>query len=59
VGIAEDILPTIHMPFISTKENGLGLGLATAYATIEEHGGSIRCASKPGEGSVFTICLNG
>jgi signal transduction histidine kinase len=58
-GIAEDLLPSIHMPFFSTKEKGLGLGLAKAYAIIEEHGGSISCRSKPGEGTVFTICLNG
>jgi signal transduction histidine kinase len=59
VGVAGDILPTIHLPFISTKENGLGLGLAKVYAIIEEHGGTISCASKAGEGTIFTICLNG
>jgi signal transduction histidine kinase len=58
VGIAEDILPTIYMPFISTKGNGLGLGLAKVHAIIDEHGGSIACVSKPGEGTLFTICLN-
>ena len=51
-------LSTIHMPFISTKKNGLGLGLSKAYAIIEEHGGSISCSSTVGEGTVFTVCLN-
>lgn len=59
VGIAPDILPSIHMPFISTKKNGLGLGLAKAYAIIDEHGGSIVCSSEPGKKTIFTMCLNG
>ena len=57
-GIAEELLPTVHMPFISTKKAGLGLGLAKAYAVIEEHGGAISCRSKAGEGTVFTVCLH-
>lgn len=57
-GIPEDLLPTIHLPFISTKKNGLGLGLAKAYAIIEEHGGSIICESALGHGAVFTVRLN-
>ena len=57
-GIPEDLLPTIHLPFISTKKNGLGLGLAKTYAIIEEHGGSIACESSPGRGTVFTVRLN-
>lgn len=58
VGIPPKLLPTIHMPFISTKKNGLGLGLSKAYAIIEEHGGGITCSSTVGEGTVFTVCLN-
>ena len=58
VGIPEALLPTVHLPFISTKKNGLGLGLAKARAVVEEHGGSIACVSAPGEGTVFTVCLN-
>ena len=58
VGIPPKLLPTVHMPFISTKKNGLGLGLSKAYAIIEEHGGGITCSSTVGEGTVFTVCLN-
>ncbi len=57
-GIREDLLPTIHLPFISTKKNGLGLGLAKAYAIVEEYGGSIICESVQGRGTVFTVRLN-
>ncbi|MCL2457368.1 MAG: ATP-binding protein [Desulfobulbus sp.] len=57
-GIPEDLLSTMHLPFISTKKSGLGLGLAKTYAIIEEHGGSITCTSVPGQGTTFTVCLN-
>ncbi len=57
-GIAPDLLPSIHLPFFSTKKSGLGLGLPRAYAIIEEHGGAIRCESAPGQGTRFVICLN-
>ena len=58
-GIPENLLATMHLPFISTKKSGLGLGLAKTYAIIEEHGGVITCTSAPGRGTTFTVCLNG
>ena len=57
-GIAKELLHTIHMPFISTKKNGLGLGLAKIHAILDEHGGNIACSSEPGQGTSFTFCLN-
>jgi len=56
-GIAEELLPTVHLPFVSSKNNGLGLGLAKVYAIVEAHEGHIACQSTPGQGTVFTICL--
>ena len=56
-GIPERLLPSIFLPFFSTKKNGLGLGLAKAHAIVEEHGGSIRCRSEEHKGTVFTVCL--
>jgi signal transduction histidine kinase len=57
VGIPEELLPTIHLPFVSSKKQGLGLGLAKVYAIIEEHDGAISCASTLGQGTTFTVCL--
>ena len=57
-GIPEELLTMVHMPFISTKKSGLGLGLAKVYAIVEEHGGSICCSSVVSEGTVFTVYLN-
>ena len=36
---------------------GVGLGLSITKAIVEQHGGSISCASRPGSGSTFTIEL--
>ena len=56
-GIAESNLLRIFDPYYTTKPQGNGLGLATCYSIIKRHGGKIRAASKPGEGSSFIISL--
>ncbi|HEV3471528.1 MAG TPA: ATP-binding protein [Pyrinomonadaceae bacterium] len=47
----------IFEPFFTTKKKGTGLGLAIAKQIVEQHGGSIRAESTPGEGTRFTIEL--
>jgi signal transduction histidine kinase len=58
-GIAEDVQKKIFDPFFTTKEvgKGTGLGLTVAYAIVQEHGGRIRIASKPGAGASFFVDL--
>ena len=58
-GIPEENLTRIFDPFFTTKEvgKGTGLGLATSYGIIEDHGGKINARSKVGEGTTFTIEL--
>jgi signal transduction histidine kinase/ActR/RegA family two-component response regulator len=58
-GIDEKTLPRIFEPFFTTKseEGGSGLGLASAYGIIRNHGGAISASSIPGQGSTFTIYL--
>lgn len=58
-GIPEENLTRIFDPFFTTKEvgKGTGLGLATSYGIIEDHGGRISVKSKVGEGTTFTIEL--
>ena len=56
-GITPDAMREIFSPFYSTKGGGLGLGLALSLKVIEEHGGTIKVDTKPGNGTVFTIYL--
>ena len=56
-GIPADVLPRVFDPYFTTKPGGSGLGLATAYAIIEKHGGTLSVESKPGGGTLFTIDL--
>jgi signal transduction histidine kinase/ActR/RegA family two-component response regulator len=56
-GIPAEVLPRIFDPYFTTKGDGRGLGLATAYSIIAKHGGSISVESKVREGTVFTIDL--
>jgi PAS domain S-box-containing protein len=57
VGIDRKHLSRIFDPFFSTKEGGTGLGLALTHQIIEEHGGSIRCESELGRGTIFRVLL--
>ena len=54
-GIPEKNMKRLFDPFFSTKERGMGLGLAISYAIIKAHKGFIRVQSEPGKSTVFTI----
>jgi two-component system nitrogen regulation sensor histidine kinase GlnL len=46
-GVPDDLLPYIFDPFITSKANGTGLGLALVAKVIGDHGGVIECESQP------------
>lgn len=56
-GISPDVIPRIFDPYFTTKPEGSGLGLATAYAIVDKHGGRISVQSTLGTGTIFTIEL--
>ena len=57
VGLAAGEEKRIFDPFYTTKEQGIGLGLAIAREIIAAHGGEIRVASRRGGGTTFEILL--
>jgi len=54
-GIAPENLQRIFEPGFSTRAGSPGLGLAVCKTIMEQHGGSIRLASRPGHGTTFTL----
>jgi two-component system, cell cycle sensor histidine kinase and response regulator CckA len=58
-GIEKNILPRIFDPFFTTKEpgKGTGLGLASAYGIIKNHGGAIEVSSEKGSGTTVSVYL--
>ena len=57
IGIAKQYLQKIFDPYFTTKEKGSGLGLATSYSIIRNHGGLIDVTSELGKGTTFFIYL--
>ncbi len=57
VGISEEHFHRIFDPYFTTKQKGSGLGLATSYSIIKNHGGHITVESQIGIGTTFYIYL--
>ncbi len=55
IGISNDIIEDIFVPFFTTKENGSGIGLSLSKQIMQNHSGTISVNSVPDKGSVFTL----
>jgi len=58
-GISQSMLDQIFAPFISTKKEGLGLGISICKRIIEAHHGTIRVENNPSGGCVVSFTLPG
>ncbi len=55
IGISEELIEEIFLPFFTTKEQGSGIGLSLAQQIMRLHGGSISVQSIPKTGTSFTL----
>lgn len=56
-GIQAEDIAKIFQPYFTTKDVGIGLGLAITERIIKEHGGEILVESSQGQGTTFTVML--
>jgi CheY-like chemotaxis protein len=55
IGIPKEHISRIFDPYFSTKPQGSGLGLATTYSIVKNHGGFLAVDSRPGQGTTVQI----
>ncbi len=56
-GIAPEHAGRLFQPYFTTKKHGTGLGLFVTRQLVTDHGGSVNCESRPGQGAVFRVLL--
>jgi PAS domain S-box-containing protein len=56
-GVAAEVTDTIFEPFVTTKPNGMGMGLSISHSIIESHGGRLRMARGTLSGAIFIFDL--
>jgi len=56
-GVPEDVRAHLFTPFFTTKEMGMGMGLAISRSIITAHGGKLDCSNNPERGCTFFFTL--
>jgi len=57
LGIAQEIAGQLFQPFVTTKRDGMGVGLSISSTIVNAHGGRIWAEPNPGGGTVFRFTL--
>jgi signal transduction histidine kinase len=57
IGVDPAILDNVFDPFVSSKRDGVGLGLVNTRSIVESHGGSVRLTPRDPSGTCVTISL--
>jgi two-component system, LuxR family, sensor kinase FixL len=56
-GLAPEVRANLFRPFVTTKGNGMGVGLSICRSIVETHGGQLWAEDNPGGGTVFRFTL--
>jgi signal transduction histidine kinase len=56
-GIASERLEAVFEPFVTTKAQGMGLGLAVCRTIVSAHGGKLWATNNPDRGATFHLTL--
>jgi two-component system sensor kinase FixL len=56
-GLPDEVREKLFQPFVTTKSNGMGIGLSVCHAIIQTHGGRLWAEDNPGGGTVFRFTV--
>ena len=56
-GLAPEVADQLFQPFVTTKSQGMGVGLSICRSIVEAHGGSMGAAANPAGGTIFRFTL--
>ena len=56
-GIPDDVFPRLFQAFVTTKHEGMGLGLVLSRSIVQAHGGDLRAENNAGRGATFRFTL--